>query len=136
MGQLKMTRRKADGVVILDLAGDICLDNENIFLKQAIRSLVEQDEKKVLLNMAGVTRIDSSGLGELVAGYATVSKSRGDLKLVNLSGRLVELMTITKLHTVFDVFDDEAAAVASFPQTLDDVSTGKLDKVVSIRAGA
>lgn len=136
MGQLNMTRRKTDGVVVLDLVGDICLGGENIFLKQTLRSLIEQDEKKVLLNMAGVKRIDSSGLGELVAGYATVEKNGGDLKLLNLNDRLVELMMITKLLTVFDVFDDEAEAVASFPKSPDDLTTGKLDNATPINSTA
>jgi anti-sigma B factor antagonist len=128
MGQLNITKRKADGgVVVLDLLGEICLGNENQQLKQTLRSLAEQNEKKIVLNLAGVTRIDSSGLGELVAGYATVTKAGGDMKLLNLSGRAVELMTIKKLHTVFDVFDNEAAAVASFPLTAEDLQTVLID---------
>lgn len=128
MSQLYITKRKADGgVVVLDLAGDIRLGDQNQLLKQTLRSLVEQNEKKILLNMTAVTKIDSSGLGELVSGYATVQKAGGDMKLLNLSDRAVELMTITKLLTVFDVFNDEARAVASFPLTAEDLATIVID---------
>lgn len=138
MGQLNITRRVVDGGgVVLDLSGDICLGDQNLVLKQALRSLVEQNEKKIVLNMAAVTRIDSSGLGELVAGYATVSKAGGEMKLLNLSDRAVELMTITKLLTVFEVFDSEAAAVASFPLTAEDMATVILDpKIANLKAVA
>ena len=128
MGALNITKRKADGgVAVLDLAGDIVLGDQNLQLKQTIRSMVEQNEKKIVLNLAAVTRIDSSGLGELVSGYATVQKAGGDLKLANLSDRAVELMTITKLLTVFDVYDNEAAAVAAFPLTPEDLATVIID---------
>ena len=127
MSQLTMTKRSVNGVVVIDLVGDICLGKENVFLKQTLRSLAEQGEKEILLNLADVKRVDSSGLGELVAGYAAVERSGGDLKLLHLSNRVMELMTITKLLTVFEVFEDEAAAVASFPATQEDLTTGPLN---------
>jgi anti-sigma B factor antagonist len=128
MGQLNISKRNVgNGVAVLDLAGDICLGDQNLLLKQTLRSMVEQNEKKIILNLAGVTRIDSSGLGEMVSGYATVTKAGGDLKLLNLSDRATELMTITKLHTVFDVFNNEGEAVASFPLSADDLATVIID---------
>lgn len=114
MSNLTITRRATEGVVILDLAGKIRLGEGNLDLHRTLRSLVEQNEKKVLLNLADVSSIDSSGLGELVAGYATLEKSGGELKLLNLTERVAELMMITKLLTVFDVYETEADAVKSF----------------------
>src|SRR5689334_11825963 len=121
MSKLTMTKRSADrGIAIIDLSGDITLGGGNIFLKQTLRSLAEQNEKKVLLNLSNVTYIDSSGLGELVAGYTSVSKSGGELKLLNLTDRVKDLMMITKLLTVFDTYDDEATAIAAFKTDADD----------------
>jgi len=119
------------GVVILDLAGKIRLGEGNIDLHRSLRSLVEQNEKKVLLNLALVSSIDSSGLGELVAGYTTLEKSGGELKLLKLTDRVTELMMITKLLTVFDVYEDEATAVASFKPDLEMI-TQPLDEEVAI----
>ncbi|HYJ92197.1 MAG TPA: STAS domain-containing protein [Pyrinomonadaceae bacterium] len=128
MSKLTMTKRAADrGIAIIDLSGDITLGGGNIFLKQTLRSLAEQNEKKVLLNLSNVTYIDSSGLGELVAGYTSVSKSGGELKLLNLTDRVKDLMMITKLLTVFDAYDDEATAIAAFKTDADDYTTGQLD---------
>ena len=132
MSKLTMTTRDADrGVVIIDLSGNITLGGGNIFLKQTLRSLAEQDHKKVLLNLAGVVYIDSSGLGELVAGYTAIGKAGGELKLLNLTDRVKDLMMITKLLTVFDAFDDEASAVASFKMDADDYTTGRLRPIVA-----
>jgi anti-sigma B factor antagonist len=114
MSNLNITERRSDSVVILDLQGKIKLGAGNQELHQSLRSLVEKGEKKVLLNLAEVSGIDSSGLGELIAGYATLQKNGGDLKLLNLTERVSELMMITKLLTVFEVFDDEAQAIESF----------------------
>ena len=136
MGQLTITRRGgAEGVAILDLTDDICRGEQNILLKQTIRSLVEQDVKKIVLNFAEVTKIDSSGLGEIVSGYATVQMAGGDLKLVNLNSHVSEVMTMTKLLTLFDVFHDEVEAVASFPFSASDDHTMRMDKnVVKVKA--
>ena len=128
MSKLTMTKRAGDrGVAIIDLSGDITLGGGNIFLKQTLRSLAEQDEKKVLLNLSDVHYIDSSGLGELVAGYTSIGKAGGELKLLNLTDRVKDLMMITKLLTVFDAYDDEATAVAAFKRDADDYTTGQLE---------
>jgi|KBSSwiStaDraftv2_1062776.scaffolds.fasta_scaffold76302_5 anti-sigma B factor antagonist len=131
MSDLTITKRSVSGVVILDLAGKIRLGEGNIDLHRSLRSLVEQNEKKVLLNLALVSSIDSSGLGELVAGYTTLEKSGGELKLLKLTDRVTELMMITKLLTVFDVYEDEPTAVASFKPDLEMI-TQPLDEEVAI----
>jgi anti-sigma B factor antagonist len=122
MANLKITERRNDAITILDLEGNIRLGEEAANLRQALRGLVEKGDRKILLNMAGVAHIDSSGLGELVNSYTTLNKAGGELKLFHLSGRVHELMTMTKLLTVFDVFDDESQAIESF--------TGKSPKSV------
>lgn len=114
MSTLNISTRRQDSVVIVDLEGQIRLGETNINLHNALRGLVEAGEKKVLVNLANVNSIDSSGLGELVAGYATLEKNGGDMKLLNLTERVAELMMITKLLTVFEVFDNEAEAIESF----------------------
>ena len=114
MSNLNITERRSEPVVILDLQGKIRLGEGNLELHQALRLLVEKGEKKILLNLKEVSNIDSSGLGELIAGYATLQKNGGDLKLLNLTERVSELMMITKLLTVFEVFEDETQAVESF----------------------
>ncbi len=114
MSTLNINERRNGSVVILDLKGNIRLGKDNTDIHQALRNLVEKGEKNVLINLAEVSRIDSSGLGELVAGYATLQKNGGDLKLLNLTLKVNELMMITKLLTVFDVFENEAEAVQSF----------------------
>ena len=111
---MKFTTREVDGVTILDLSGRITLGEGSGTLRDAVRDLVSKGSKKILLNLAEVDYIDSSGLGELVAAYTAVKNSGGDLKLVNLTRKVSDLLVITKLATVFDVKDDEAAAVASF----------------------
>jgi anti-sigma B factor antagonist len=122
-----MKKREAEkGVVIVDLSGNITLGGGNIFLKETLRSLAEQNQTKVLLNLADVTYIDSSGLGELVAGYTAISKAGGELKLLNLTDRVKDLMMITKLLTVFDAFDTESSAVDAFKTDADELVTGSL----------
>lgn len=115
MSTLTITTRRSGPVAILDLTGQIRLGETNINLHKAVHELVDAGDKNVLLNLAGVTHIDSSGLGELVAGHATLEKNGGVMKLLNLNDRVTELMVMTKLLTVFDTFDNEAEAVASFP---------------------
>jgi len=123
-----MTKRAADrGVAIIDLSGNITLGGGSIFIKQTLRSLAEQNEKRVLLNLSNVHYIDSSGLGELVAGYTAIGKAGGELKLLNLTDRVRDLMMITKLLTVFDAYTDEATAVAAFKTDMGDYTTGPLD---------
>jgi anti-sigma B factor antagonist len=114
MKNLNITERRNDPVTILDLEGNIRLGDGSAALHEALRLLVERGEKNILLNMANVAHIDSSGLGELVSGYTTVHRTGGELKLFNLSERAHELMTMTKLFTVFDVYTNESEAVQSF----------------------
>lgn len=114
MSTLNITTRHSGSVAIVDLNGQIRIGETNINLHKTIHELVAGGERSVLLNLANVTHIDSSGLGELVAGHATLEKNDGEMKLLNLTQRVTELMMITKLLTVFDVFEDEAKAVASF----------------------
>lgn len=114
MSDLSISKRESGGVVIVDLSGKIALGESNRALHDAIREMSAAGNNKILLNLANVTMIDSSGLGELVASYASVERNGGAMKLANLSDRFIELITITKLYTVFDVFDNEADALASF----------------------
>ena len=106
-------RRERD-VAVLDLKGRIRISGGTLALHKSIRCLVEEGKTKILLNLAGVTHIDSTGLGELISSYVTLSNQGGEIKLVHLTERLRDIMTITKLLTVFDVYDDEPDALASF----------------------
>jgi anti-sigma B factor antagonist len=128
MSSLTITKREVGGVVILDLVGSIHIGEGNIDLHRTLRSLIEQDERHVVLNLANVKSIDSSGLGELVAGYTTLEKNGGELKLLKLTERVKELMMITKLLTVFDSYEDETMAVESFHIELPRI-TQRLDEV-------
>ena len=114
MTNLNIAERRKDFITILDLQGNIRLGEGSVELHEALRRLVERGEKEVLLNLAGVSYIDSSGLGELVSGYTNIHKTGGELKLFHLSERIEELMEMTKLLTIFDVYDNEAEAVLSF----------------------
>src|SRR5688572_20657715 len=111
---LEIKEDKFGDVLILDLEGRITIGDASQKLHQTIRDMVERGERKIILNLSEVTAIDSSGLGELVGGYATLQKNGGELKLLNLPPKVNEIMTITKLVTVFQVFDDETAAMKSF----------------------
>jgi anti-sigma B factor antagonist len=114
MNNLNISERRNQSVMVLDLKGDIRIGEGNIHLHNILRLLVEKGEKKILLNLAGVSYIDSSGLGELVAGFSTLQKAGGEMKLLNLTKRVTELMVITKLLTIFDIFEGETEAVESF----------------------
>jgi anti-sigma B factor antagonist len=113
---LKASTRQLDGVTVVDLSGRITLGEGSVVLRDAIRDLVSKGDKKLLLNLGDVTYIDSSGIGELVSAFTAVRKEGGELKLLNLTKKVHDLLQITKLYTVFDVKDDEAAAVSSFGQ--------------------
>jgi anti-sigma B factor antagonist len=113
---LKMTERKLDGISVLDLEGRIVLGEESSALRERVKSLLGKGTKKVVLNMGQVSYIDSAGLGALVAAYTSAKNQGAMLKLVNLGSKFREVLQVTKLLTVFDVYDNEAAAVASFPQ--------------------
>lgn len=111
---MKLNTRQIDNVTILDLSGRIVLGEGSIQIREAIKELVAKGQKWILLNLADVNYIDSSGLGELVSSYTTVRNAGGELKLLNLTKKVHDLLQITKLYTVFDVKDDEATAVAAF----------------------
>jgi anti-sigma B factor antagonist len=111
---MKLTTREVSGVTIVDLSGKITLGEGGVTLREEVRSLVAMGSKKIVLNLAEVSYIDSSGLGELVSAYTAVKNAGGELKLLNLTSKVRDLLVITKLVTVFDVKDDEASAVSSF----------------------
>lgn len=106
--------RRIEGVNIVDLSGRITIGEGTIVLKDAVRNLLQRNEKKILLNLADVSYIDSSGIGELVSSFTTVGNQGGKLKLLNLTKKVHDLLSITKLLTVFEVFGDEAKAIQSF----------------------
>jgi anti-sigma B factor antagonist len=111
---MKASTRQVDGITIIDLSGRITLGEGSVVLRDTIRDSVGQGVKKILLNLGDVTYIDSSGIGELVSAYTTVRNQGGELKLLNLTKKVHDLLQITKLYTVFDVRDDEAGAIRSF----------------------
>lgn len=114
MSDLNISTRENGGIIVVDLAGRIALGETSATLHEKLRALVNDGNNRILINLKDVTTLDSSGLGTLVAGYTTVEKNNGEMKLVNLTDRVSELMTITKLYTVFEIFDDETTAVKSF----------------------
>ena len=111
---MKLKTRQVDGITIMDCSGRITLGEGSVTLRDAVRDLLAKGSKQILLNLGDVTYIDSSGIGELVSAFTTVRNQGGDLKLLNLTKKVHDLLQITKLYTVFDVKDDEASAVASF----------------------
>jgi anti-sigma B factor antagonist len=111
---MKASTRQMDGVTIVDLSGRITLGEGSVVLRDTIRDLVGKGSKKILLNLGDVTYIDSSGIGELVSAFTTVRNQGGELKLLNLTKKVHDLLQITKLYTVFDVKDDEATAISAF----------------------
>jgi len=111
---LKMSTREVRGIIIIDLTGQITLGEASAALRDEVRDQLGHSFSKILLNLENVTYIDSAGLGELTAAYTSVRNRGGALKLLNLTKRVHDLMQITKLYTVFDVFDDEKKAIASF----------------------
>ena len=113
---MQISERKSGNVVVVEVSGKITLgEGGYTVLKDKMRSLVQQGHKKLLLNLGDVSYVDSAGLGEIVQAYATVNKNGGTLKLLNVTKRIKDLLSITKLLTVFDTFDNEAEAVRSFP---------------------
>jgi anti-sigma B factor antagonist len=111
---LRATHRDAGNVTVVDLSGRIVLGDGSALLRKTIRGLLDDQRKKILLNLADVDYIDSSGIGELVSGFTAVKNQSGDLKLLHLTKKVRDLLQITKLYTVFDVFTDESTAVRSF----------------------
>jgi anti-sigma B factor antagonist len=106
--------RQVNGVTVVDISGRIVLGDECATLRNLVASLLDKGQKQILFNLADVSYIDSSGLGHLVGAFTSVRKQGGELKLLKLTNKVHDLLQITKLYTVFDVLDDEAAAVKSF----------------------
>ena len=111
---LQIEERVVGEVTILDLKGKIVINEGDEALRDKINSLIHQNRKKILLNLENVPYIDSAGLGEVVRTYTTVSRQGGQLKLVNLSKRITDLLSITKLLTVFETFETEPDALKSY----------------------
>ena len=111
---MEIVERTVSDVTVLDLKGKMTLGEGDEMLKDKINSLLASGKKKLLLNLEGVPYIDSAGLGEVVRTYTTVSRQGGSLKLLNLTKRIEDLLSITKLLTVFDTFDSEAEAIQSY----------------------
>ncbi len=111
---IRATARDVGKVTVVDISGRITLGEGSAALRNMLRDLLSQDRKKILLNLADVDYIDSSGIGELVSGYTSVTKNGGELKLLQLTRKVHDLLQITKLFTVFEVHSDEAAALRSF----------------------
>ncbi|MGD0891919.1 MAG: STAS domain-containing protein [Terracidiphilus sp.] len=111
---LTIASREVDGVTVLDLNGRITLGEGSVQLRDAIRDLISKGTKNILLNLGDVNYIDSSGLGEMVSAYTSARNQGAEVKLLNLTKKVHDLLQLTKLYTVFDVKDDEASAIASF----------------------
>ena len=111
---MQIEERAVGDVLILDVKGRITLGEGDELLKDKVNSLLNQGQKKIVLNLAAVPYIDSAGLGEIVRTYTTVSRQGGNLKLLNLTKRITDLLAITKLLTVFETFDSEPDALKSF----------------------
>jgi anti-sigma B factor antagonist len=111
---MQMTERDSGVVTVIDLSGKITLGDDGTLLKDKLHSLLHQGKKKVLLNLAQVSYVDSAGLGALVSAYTTVTREGGTLKLANVTKKLQDLLSITKLLTVFETFESEDEAVRSY----------------------
>lgn len=111
---LKMSTREVNGIIIIDLSGRLTMGEASAAIRDEVRDQTGQGFRKILLNLADISYIDSAGLGELTASYTSIKNRGGELKLLNLTKRVHDLMQITKLYTVFDVYDDERTAIASF----------------------
>ena len=114
LANLKTSTRQVQDVTIVDLGGRITLGEASVAVRDLINNLISKGNKKILFNLAEVNYIDSSGIGVLVSSFTSVRSQGGELKLVNMSKRIRDLLQITKLYSLFDIKDDEATAVASF----------------------
>jgi anti-sigma B factor antagonist len=114
MAELNISERQAGDITILDMDGKVTIGEGSVALRSTIRRLLGEDKKKILLNLAGVGYVDSSGIGELVSSFTAVNKESGQLKLLNLTQKIQDLLAITKLLTVFDVFENEGDALSSY----------------------
>lgn len=110
---LAIKTRKVDGVVVVDMSGRLTIGEAVQSLRETIRSFVDDNDVRFVLNLGDVGYIDSSGLGELVSTYTTIRNRQGDVKLLNLTKKAKDLLQMTKLLTVFDTYDDESTAVAA-----------------------
>ena len=126
MINLYIKERQIGDVTILDLKGRVRVGGATVALHKSFRSLVQEEKLLILLNLAGVTHIDSSGLGELISSHVSVFNKGGEIKLVQLTETLRELMTVTKLLTIFDVYENEAEALLSFENHVLRVKESKL----------
>lgn len=111
---LKITNREVGGIAVVNLSGRLTLGDASALLRQSLKDLLDGGKKKLVLNLGDVGYIDSSGLGELVSSFTTVRNSGGELKLANLTQKVNDLLTVTKLYTVFEIHNDEQAAISSF----------------------
>jgi anti-sigma B factor antagonist len=111
---MKVATRQVDGVTILDLSGRITLGEGSVTLRDAVHDVIAKGPKHILLNLENINYIDSSGIGELVSAFTSVRNAGGELKLLNLTKKVHDLLQITKLYTVFDIWDSEASAVSAF----------------------
>ena len=114
MAELNINERQAGDVTVLDMSGKITIGEGSVSLRNAIRKLIEEGKKKILLNLSQVSYVDSSGIGEFVASFTAIGREGGQLKLLNLTQKIQDLLAITKLLTVFDTYDDESRALNSF----------------------
>src|SRR5215213_10468773 len=114
MAQLNIKERAAGDVTVLDLSGRITIGDGSVQLREAVRKLLDDGKKRILLNLGDVSYVDSSGIGELVSSYTTTNNNGGELKLLNLTKKIQDLLMITKLLTVFQTFDNEQAAISTF----------------------
>jgi len=112
---VKLACREKRGVTIVDAGGKLTLGEGTCVFREKLHELIESGARRILLNLADVTYIDSSGIGELVAAYSAVTRAGGQIKLLNLGVRTRDILMLTRLCTVFETFDDERAAVHSFP---------------------
>jgi len=110
---LILKTRKVDNIVVMDLSGKLTIGEPVMQLRDALRAQVAEGDSKFIVNLGDVSYVDSSGLGELVSSYTTVRNKGGDVKLLKLTAKIKDLLQMTKLLTVFDVYDDEAKAIAS-----------------------
>jgi anti-sigma B factor antagonist len=114
---VEITERTVEGITVLDVVGKLTAGAGAQLLKDKTESLVFQSRKQLIVNLAGVPYIDSGGLGQLVACYTTLAKAGGRLTLINVNAKNHDLLSITKLVSVFETFDSEAEAIASYPTT-------------------
>lgn len=114
MAELNITERQAGDITILDMNGKVTIGEGSIALRSTIRRLLGEGKKNILLNLGQVGYVDSSGIGELVSSFTSVNKEGGKLKLLNLTQKIQDLLAITKLLTVFDVYDSESEALNSY----------------------